>query len=166
MTDPLRTLLLAHVARYPQMECRDLVKLLYQNVFGGGHLIRDIPACKAYLRREYESVAHDPSQPLWDAIGNGLVRVHLAAVKPERLDALADCFIRSAAVHTGTLEAFLQKLDVLHRLTLDGQMPFSAQALEAYLQAYAAAGYPMVSHSEAYRQAYHPAYRVVLQSLL
>jgi hypothetical protein len=37
--------------------------------------------------------------------------------------------------------------------------------LEAYLSAYEMAGYPMVSHSETYRQNYRPAYRVVLQSL-
>ena len=42
--------------RYPQMECTDAVKLIYQNEFGGGHLIRDEAACLSYLRREYEAV--------------------------------------------------------------------------------------------------------------
>ena len=37
--------------------------------------------------------------------------------------------------------------------------------LENYLEAYKEAGYPMVSHSEQYRQAYKPAYRIVLESI-
>ena len=37
----MKTILLTHAARYPLMEPRDAVKLIYQNEFGGGHLIRD-----------------------------------------------------------------------------------------------------------------------------
>ena len=40
---------------------------------------------------------------------------------------------------------------------------FSKEALQTYLAAYREAGCPMVSHSETYRRAYRPAYRVVLQ---
>jgi len=39
------------------------------------------------------------------------------------------------------------------------------EELEAYLEEYKRAGYPMVSHSEQYRQAYKPAYRIVLESI-
>ena len=38
--------------------------------------------------------------------------------------------------------------------------------LAGYLAAYRDAGCPPASHSEAYRAAYHPAYRVGLRSLL
>ena len=54
MTDSmfeLETVLKAHAARYPKMEPTDAVKLLYQNEFGGGHLIRDRESWMAYLRR-------------------------------------------------------------------------------------------------------------------
>ena len=40
---------------------------------------------------------------------------------------------------------------------------FSKEALQTYLAAYREAGCPLVSHSETYRRAYRPAYRVVLQ---
>ena len=169
MTDSmfeLETVLKAHAARYPKMEPTDAVKLLYQNEFGGGHLIRDRESCMAYLRREYDGITHDPELSPWEEIGNGVVRFRLAAVKAEELEKLGDMFIRSAAAHTGNLENFLQKLDILRKVTAAGVFAFDSEELEAYLEGYAAAGYPMVSHSEAYRQAYRPAYRVVLAAFI
>ena len=162
----LRQILSAHAARYPLMTPCDAVKLLYQNEFGGGHLIRDRERAMAFLQAEYESTPHDPSLPLFEDIGNGMVRVMLAALDGSAYppEALMDDFVRSAALHTGTVEAFLQKLEVLRELTREGSLPFSAEALEGYLQEYTAAGCPMVSHSDIYRQTYRPAYRVVLRS--
>jgi len=163
--EELRQILLSHAARYPKMEPRDAVKLIYQNEFGGGHLIRDEESCLSYLRREYESVAQSPAD-LTEDIGNGLVRVHLAALDANGYtpDQLGRDFIRSAALHTGSRDRFLQKLELLRQMTETGVLPFSLAALDSYLSEYATAGYPMVSHSDSYRAAYGPAYRIVLRS--
>ena len=48
----LEIILKEHAERYPQMQPADAVKLLYQNAFGGGHLIQDAQACLNNLRRE------------------------------------------------------------------------------------------------------------------
>lgn len=157
----LERILRRHARRYPRMAPADAVKLIYQNEFGGGHLIQDEQAVRAYLHREFDEVPKNASQPRYEDIGNGLVRVHLAALRETELDGLADDFIGSAADHRGNLPRFLEKLDVLRHLTAACILPFDADDLEDYLQAYALAGYPMVSHSEAYRQAYRPAYRIV-----
>lgn len=161
----LETVLKAHVARYPFMEPTDGVKLIYQNEFGGGHLIRSEETCLAYLRREYASVPKDSDAPPYEDIGNGILRVNLAALPEEELERLGKVFIRSAAEHTGELGSFLQKLEVLRKLTEQGVFSFGIQELEDYLARYAQAGYPAVSHSETYRQHYRPAYRVVLRCL-
>ena len=161
MMEELKRILITHAMRYPLMEPTDAVKLIYQNEFGGGHMIRDEGACLQYLRREYESVEKVAECPLREPIGNGIVRVHLAAVKPEELEQLGVDFIRSANEHTGSLEKFREKLDVLRQLAVAGHFSFQADALEAYLTAYRDAGYPPVSHSETYRRAYHPAYRII-----
>lgn len=157
----LESVLRAHAQRYPKMEPTDAVKLLYQNEFGGGHLVRDELACLQYLRREYACVVRDPKADASESIGNGLVRVHLAALSPEEAEQLGQRFLRSAAAHQGTLASFLEKLQLLRQLTLQGIFGFCAEQLEEYLTSYKAAGYPMVSHSQTYRDAYHPAYRVV-----
>lgn len=159
----LKEILKIHARRYPLMQPCDAVKLIYQNEFGGGHLIRDEQACLSYLRREYASVEKDPTAPLYEDIGNGVVRVNLAALKEEDLEQLGKTFIDSAAKHKGTLDSFLNKLKVLETLTEEGVFAFGTNALSAYLSEYKAAGCPAVSHSPAYRAQYHPSYRVVLK---
>lgn len=158
----MKEILLTHVRRYPLMQPRDAVKLLYQSQFGGGHLIRDEAACLEFLYREYAATPQT-DHPLWEDIGNGMVRIHLSALDawgytPQQV---GRDFIRSAAAVRGSMDVFLQNLSLLKALTQQGEMPFSLPELEQYLTAYAAAGYPVVSHSETYRNVYHPAYRVM-----
>ena len=161
MMEELRVILIAHAKRYPLMQPTDAVKLIYQNEFGGGHLIRDEEACLNYLRREYADLEKDQTAPLCEDIGNGIVRVNLTALKEEDLAQLGKAFVDSAAKHKGTLDSFLNKLEVLRTLTAEGVFAFDLDALNSYLSEYEAAGYPAVSHSEQYRQAYKPAYRIL-----
>ena len=39
--EELEIILREHSRRYPEMQATDAVKLIYQNEFSGGHLIRD-----------------------------------------------------------------------------------------------------------------------------
>lgn len=163
--EELAQILCAHAARYPKMQPADAVKLIYQNEFGGGHLIQDEASCLRYLRQEFASVVHNAAAPRTEAIGNGLLRVHLAALEKSELDALGEAFLRSAAARQGDPARFTEKLALLRRLTVSGLLPFSLAPLDDYLRTYRAAGLPMISHSAAYRQAYRPAYRIVLLTL-
>lgn len=164
----LKQILIDHARLYPLMEPTDAVKLLYQNEFGGGHLVRDAASCLAYLRREYESIPQGENGRFTEEIGNGLVRVYLSSLDVHGLtpEQLGNAFIRSAGLHKGSLDSFLTKLELLWQLTREGYLPFSSDELDAYLVQYRQAGYPMVSHSSAYRSAYRPAYRIVLKSVL
>lgn len=159
--EALKEILLAHAAKYPQMQPTDGVKLIYQNEFGGGHMIRDRESCMAYLRREYASVEKNTAAVRSESIGNGILRIHLAALEEAELDALGDAFITSANAHQGSLSRFLEKLALLTTLAKEGALPFSEAELAEHLAEYEKHGYPPVSHSDAYRSAYHPAYRIV-----
>ena len=165
--EPLEQVLRRHARKYPMMQPTDAVKLIYQNVFGGGHLIRDPEACRNALQREYECTPQDPHAPLLESIGNGLVRVMLNAVHANNysIRQLGEDFIRSSQEHKGNLNGFLIKLEILRKVTASGVFEFTLEELETYLDKYKSAGYPMVSHSEQYRQAYNPAYRIVLASI-
>ena len=155
--DELREILREHAGRYPLMQPTDAVKLVYQNEFGGGHLIKDEASCLQYLRRDFASVAQTADVPLYEPIGNGLCRVNLASLDAQDLEELGRHFVRSAAAHRGTLERFRAKLFVLEELVGCDVFSFDSTELAAYLAAYEKLGWPAVSHSEAY----HPAYRVV-----
>lgn len=162
----LEKILEEHAIRYPLMQPTDAVKLIYQNEFGGGHLIRNEDAVLNYLFREYASVKKDPSIGLYEDIGNGIVRVNLAAIEESKVEKLGRAFLTSAAEHKGDLENFQKKLEALRRLTGRGVFRFNTEDLQVYLREYANAGYPMVSHSQQYREAYSPAYRIILKSHL
>ncbi|MBQ8834840.1 MAG: hypothetical protein IJ001_07955 [Oscillospiraceae bacterium] len=160
--EELERILREHAKHYPKMQPTDAVKLIYQNEFGGGHLIRDEEASLNYLRREYAMVEKNASKPLYEEIGNGIVRVNLAAVKEEDLEKLGQDFIRSAAEHKGNLNSFLSKLDVLKKLTAQGVFNFGSNELDVYLTEYEKTGYPLVSHSLEYRAFYKPSYRIIV----
>jgi hypothetical protein len=162
----LEQILRQHAAKYPAMEPTDAVKLIYQNEFGGGHLIKDPQAATRYLQYEYNQTDRDPAVPMWEEIGNGIVRVNLAALPESKLSWLAEAFLRSAEAHRGNLSNFVDKLDILIQLTDKGIFPFDTAALEGYLTEYEQAGYPAVSHSPTYRNTYRPAYRIILKEFL
>ena len=159
MEEHFSDVLCAHAARYPLMQPQDAVKLLYQSEFGGGHLVTDAAAAKARLAEEFASTPKLDT-PLFEDIGSGMVRVMLGALNEEEypLAQLCSDFIRSAAQKSGTQEGFSEKLALLRTLAEKGVMPFSSAALSDYLSAYNGGA---VSHSDAYRAAYAPAYRVM-----
>ena len=74
-----------------------------------------------------------------------------------------ETILKSHAKYKGAMDRFLNKLEVLRKLTAEFVFAFCIDALDAYLSEYKAAGYPVVSHSEQYRQAYTPAYRMILK---
>lgn len=160
--EELRNILLEHTGRYPNMQPTDAVKLIYQNEFGGGHMISDEASCLAYLRREHAATPRDPQIARRECIGNGLVRIYLAAIEEADLEELGRAFIRSAAVRKGNLDSFRKKLEVLRQAVREGLFSFGETQLDAYLTAYEQAGFPPASHSPEYRTAYRPAYRVIL----
>lgn len=145
------------------MQPRDAVKLLYQNEFGGGHLIVDEAASLERLRAEYAAVQRDASQPLFEQIGNGFCRVNLAALDARTypLARLHTDFLRSAAQAWGSMDGFSEKLAVLLEAADTLPFAFCRAELETYLTEYTGMGCPPVSHSEVYRAAYRPAYRVL-----
>lgn len=164
----LENVLKLHARLYPDLQPTDAVKLIYQNEFGGGHLISDPQKSLDYLLSEAERTPSNGALPLFVPIGNGLVRVNIAAVTACRLEfeRLNEIFVRSAANVSGNMESFFEKLEHLHRVAAEGVFAFSATELEGYLSEYIKTGCPMVSHSSLYREKYSPAYRVVLKKLL
>lgn len=77
---------------------------------------------------------------------------------PETMNQL---FVQTADQKVGNKEGFEKKLQMFLELCECGRLPFPAEEVRSYLQAYGRQGYPAVSHSPEYREAWHPAYRVV-----
>lgn len=159
----LRQVLREHKKRYPKMELTDIVKLIYQSEFGGGHLITDETASLQRIRQEWENcrtVRRESRTPTWEAIGNGIYRLSLNCLEEGLADTTLNRMFTESAKHIqGSVEAFEEKLATLREKEFD----VSWEEAEAYLAAYKEKGYPPVSHSETYRQEYAPVYRVVTE---
>jgi hypothetical protein len=116
----------------------------------------------AALDRLFQEAAQTPRAQgmLFEPIGGGFCRAHLAAWPCQvPLEILNRAFCHAASARAdGDLDG---RLALLRSAAEQGRMPFSAQALAAYLDAYRAGGCPAVHHSTAFGGAYHPAYRVV-----
>ena len=156
--------LMTHFDRYPLMQPQDAVKLLYQQEFGPEHLIREPDKALVLLRREMEGLEPDAGEPLYESIGRALCRLNLRpclarGIPPEDI---ARLFVETAQAVTGDRKRFQKSLRDLQALTENGDAPFDALALDLFLARYPDAC-PPVHHSDAYRAAYHPAYRLILQ---
>ena len=160
-------ILRAHAAFYEKMQPADAVKLLYQAAFGPGHMIADFQSALKRTAAELKSVTERPitcgKYAPYEDIGGGYVRMYLVpSDNPDFTGSLTTLlFAKSASDTSRKKKLFLSSLDTLRRLTAEGILPFSNEELDAYLSDYSAAGMPPVSHSEEYRNAFHPAYRVI-----
>jgi len=156
-----------HAQKYPKMRPTDVVKLLYQSEFGGGHLIENPKRSLEWLESEYASTPHDTAIPACVPVGNGIIRVNLAALDVEvmPMERFNDIFVKSAEQIHGNEDSFRLKLSELIRLTDEGIFAFTQSELDEYLKKYAERGFPAVTHSPEFREAYHPAYRVVIEKL-
>lgn len=149
----------------PFMEPVDAVKLAYQSEFGCGHLLAPEAECAQRIAREIAEMTADREAPVFLPIGGGLCRMNLHAPSVRALNplTLARMMAVTAQQARGTAEGFEQRLDELRALCREGATPLSLEALDQYLEGYKKEGYPPVSHSEKYRAAYAPAYRVLLR---
>lgn len=155
-------ILLFHFEKYPLMEPVDAVKLCYQSAFGCGHLLKNKEFALSMLKKELLEIEGDPDARIFEIIGGEYVRLDLHKAKAEEIpeEKIAEIFFESA--NSGEKTAIEPKIGLLKKLAEEGRTPFSEKALSEYLSGYNG---EMVSHSKGYKNAYFPAYRVILESL-
>lgn len=155
----LEQILKDHAARYPEMQAVDDLKLVYQNEFGGGHLVQNGEETRENILREQEAAA--PVEVPVEPIGNGLCRLHLGSTRPQEAGVIARLFAAASAEVTGSSAGFVKKLALLRALCEEGALPLDAAQLDAALADYPLDRHPPFSHSDAFRAAYAPHYRVL-----
>ncbi|MBR6186957.1 MAG: hypothetical protein IKQ41_11935 [Clostridia bacterium] len=157
-------ILLTHFERYPRMEAQDAVKLIYQNEFGPGHLIRDEAKSLKMLEEEMANLSADAKEALYEPIGNGLCRLNLRACLSRGITAadVSRLLSETAKGVTGDKKRFWLGVRVLQELADADETPFEPVLLDLFLARYPKTCPPM-HHSEMYSRIYQPAYRVISQ---
>ena len=183
----LQRILAEQSERYPAMTEQDVQKLCFQSLFGGGHLIADEAACFNALKAEWLEITSDGhfhAPAAAEPIGGGHCRFPLCAVSSDKQDGgrPADSKAANGKAANGKEAAKTSqvKTDCKQTKTDYKQTKLEAQ-LRALCRLFAASAsltqkrnqalslspaLPPVHHSEAFRAAYRPAYRVLRCELL
>ena len=162
----IKEILEYHASLYPCLEPVDVIKLIFQSEFGGGHIIKDPQTSLERLKEELLITPANPSLPLFVPISDGMVRVNLAALTEHRItpEQLNEAFVSSAKLVVGDIASLEQKLECATALADAGVFSFGREELSSFISLWREKGCPMVSHSQIYRDNYAPAYRVVLKT--
>ena len=140
--------------RYPKMNEEDIVKFVFQGMLGVGHLISSLSDAAERLKAEMEGLEPDDSEPLTEKISTDWIRLNLRPARARGMTAeeIARVLVRSA--ERGTLSFTRQDVySFCVKVCPTEAMKAAAEKVldENWLP----------SHSEEYRAAYHPAYRVL-----
>ena len=158
--------LLLECAARPLLEAQDMIKFLYQGAFGGEHMLPDRESALCRLQGEWaglEALSVQGGEKLpFQPLGEGICRLHLvpAMVAGLRIQTVNGLFLAASGRPGDDSKRFQDKLETLEQLASAGRIPADADGMRRALREYRGRGCPAVSHSAAYRRAYHPAYRL------
>ena len=155
---------------FPASTLKDLYKSFFQNRFGPGHMINDSARAAEYLNKEL-SIGNFST--VWEVEPTGadscFYRVNLSVVADGRVttEQFLDAFIRSANEHVPiSLDAWVAEwqevIMIIESMSLSlPDYEADKKEIESRLQS----GNYVGHHSETYRKAYKPHYRIIKKAL-
>lgn len=152
---------------YPQATLQDVYKTCFQDFFGAEHLLSDTAAAHQYLKAEIEATqAQDLSaMPVYEPTGfrHRFMRVNLSLVHSGEMseDELFARFAEAAGTNNAFSDKWEEEWEKIEKIALEVQPVWADSTLQTELR-YAASVQSAVRHSEAFRQAYHPHYRIIV----
>ena len=159
--DRSRALIIEHYERYPKMRIADLFKYLFQSTFGCEHLVLSEESAIENIKREYANIKKLQTV-LTDRLDGEYSRVHFFSLESGLMpETLGKIFCLSAKAERDGKENIKDKLQVARELIANGDLPFDLAEFDAELVKWEEQGYSALHHSEVFRYAYSPAYRVV-----
>ena len=145
----------AQLERHPGARAEDIVKCVFQGLLGVGHLLASPEQVEAYIVRETAEMADAPEESLLEPVSPAWARLNLRRAMAEGLTPrlIAKLMMSAAPAPGFTREdvrracaAYAEEAGILEMGTA--------------LARIGEAGW-LPSHSDAYRQRYHPAYRLI-----
>lgn len=152
-------ILLAQRSRKPRSQVQDYLKTIYQSEFGSGHMVED--AAESLERLQKELAGCGRAEEAFEQIGGGLARLNLGAIEELGLRAqtVNALFVEASNLSRGSDAGLEEKLEALRQGA--AALGLDAAQVEREIESWRARGYPAPSHSQEYRRAYAPAYRLV-----
>jgi len=156
-----RQLLIEHYRSYPLLQAEDIFKYIFQSAFGCEHLVSDGETALAYIETEYADISVD-QPPLIERLDGDYSRVHLSCLSSGLLPGtLAALFCLSSQKEENGGIRLQEMLSVATELVENGEINIDKADFEEKTEAWRKRDFCAVRHSEAFKKAYRPAYRVV-----
>lgn len=150
-----------HYKKYPKLQLPDLLKYMFQSSFGCEHLIACPEAAEEYIKKEAEQCG-TLTEAYTEPLAGDYCRVHLGYIREGLNPAtLAKLFFLSAGHVEDGRERLEEKIAALMEAVEEGVLSFEKATVEETIEKWREAGYPACHHSEDFRAAYVPAYRLV-----
>ena len=152
--------------QYPAATLQDVYKTCYQDYFGSEHLVPDTSTARYYLGKELTERASIGlcTMPRREPTGfrHRFTRVSLACVIDGELteDQLLAMFIEAARAENAFGDDWVNEWRRIEQIALRVHPDWADPALQTELKEAAENNRP-VKHSDAFREAYHPHYRIV-----
>jgi len=151
---------------FPKSEGQDYYKLLFQAVYGAEHMIQNYDDCFEMLVKEMSQIEADIHCALYNDISLTfpLVRVNLSRCKADKIDhhTISKAFFEGAKldlkIDTLGFEAYL---NIAVNELIKHPFNINEKVLDIFIKKIKKLGFPAIHHSEAYRNAYKPHYRVI-----
>lgn len=144
---------------------QDAYKLIYQGVFGVAHILDNQHMAKKYLADEFESTTASDKIDLIEniSVSGKIVRLNLQPYKYRNgdIDQLFQAMLKSAQEISGSQQEFLKLWDEFKQAVFDEKLNFNVTDLNKFDAKVKLHNYPAMHHSENYRTANNPAYRVL-----
>ena len=166
-TQDIQQFIAQQMKAYPKSRLIDIYKSCFQDFMGAEHLVGDRQSAKKYLEDELKGI-NENELTSWFyepcGIDGNYVRVNLRCVKDGLVDAevLLDAFVRSANVQRPKIgdwqERWTKIVEIIENMNLQIS---NYQEDKAFINKFLSAGKYAVSHSDDYREAYHPHYRII-----
>ncbi len=153
--------------QYPLATLQDVYKTCYQDYFGAEHLMSDTAMAHRYLETELEKCRNTDmsAMPKREPTGfrHRFMRLNLACVADGELteNQLFAMFIEAAGRDNVFGDDWTEEWRRIERIALKVCPDWNNASLQAEL-CLAAEGNRAVRHSEAFRNAYNPHYRIVV----
>lgn len=162
----MKNILIEQLNKYPKSTLVDIIKLIFQNEYGGGHMIKDEKISLELLKSELDNINKNNSinnKSLYEYIGNDIYRLDIRQAIEYGLseNTLNKIFILSSNTHTGSEKRYLKKLYYLKGLLNNKTLNYDINELKNYILDVKNNGVSLISHSDSNKESYSPHYRIV-----
>lgn len=154
-----------HLAAHPTMTAQDMVKLIFQAHCGCGHLLGNEDDVVAMIEREESALTPNATEPLTEPLGDRYCRLNLRRAMAEGLKPL--WIARMMQLSAKPTSDSADRKSAFEEIVAFSKTEVGFKLAELHTIARRLVDDPtwLPGHSEAYRAAYAPAYRVISRDL-